>query len=100
MAKETNTNSLTDKDPQLSKEELAERREEITNFYKDNIPHLEVQADYEMLLAQIEKSRAERMQAQMFMAQQYSEQNKAGVDPNSEEGQAFKEAMEKAANPE
>ncbi len=40
------------------------------------------------------------MQAQMFMAQQYSEQNKAGVDPNSEEGQAFKEAMEKAANPE
>ena len=79
MANKTNTNPLSDKDPQLSKEELAERREEITKFYKDNIPHLEVQADYEMLLAQIEKSRAERMQAQMFMAQQYSEQNKAGI---------------------
>jgi hypothetical protein len=100
MANQTNTNPLSDKDPQLTKEELAERREEITKFYKDNIPHLEVQADYEMLLAQIEKSRAERMQAQMFMAQQYSEQNKAGVDPNSEEGKAFKEAMEKAVNPE
>ena len=36
---------LQDKDPQMSKEELAKRREEITAFYKDNIPHLEVQAD-------------------------------------------------------
>ena len=100
MATSAKQNPLEDKDPTLTKEELNARREEITAFYKENIPHLEVQAEYEMLLATIEKSRAERMQAQMFMAQQYSEQNKAGVDPNSEEGQAFKEAMEKAANPE
>jgi hypothetical protein len=39
------------------------------------------------------------MQAQMFMAQQYSEQ-KGGVDPNSEDGKAFQEAMAKAVNPE
>ena len=50
----------------MSKEELSERREENTSFYKDNIPHLTVQAEYEALLADIEKSRAERMQAQMF----------------------------------
>ena len=100
MANQTNTNPLSDKDPQLTKEELAERREEITKFYKDNIPHLEVQADYEMLLAQIEKSRAERMQAQMFMAQQYATQKEGGVDPNSEEGKAFQEAMAQAVNPE
>tara|TARA_R100000935_G_C2685577_1_gene104425 strand:+ start:72 stop:374 length:303 start_codon:yes stop_codon:yes gene_type:complete len=100
MSKLKSTQDLSDKDPKLTKEELAARREEITLFYKDNIPHLEVQADYEMLLAQIEKSRAERMQAQMFMAQQYSEQKEGGVDPNSEEGKAFKEAMEKAINPE
>ena len=85
---------------ELSKEELQKRREEITEFYKDNIPHLEVQADYEMLLAQIEKSRAERMQAQMFMAQQYATQKEGGVDPNSEEGKAFQEAMAQAVNPE
>ena len=79
---------------------MNKRREEITEFYKDNIPHLEVQADYEMLLAQIEKSRAERMQAQMFMAQQYATQKEGGVDPNSEEGKAFQEAMAQAVNPE
>ena len=57
MANTTNTNPLSDKDPQMSKEEMAKRREEITEFYKDNIPHLEIQADYEMLLAAIEKAR-------------------------------------------
>jgi hypothetical protein len=92
------TKNLTEEnDPTLSKEEMAARREEITAFYKDNIPHLEVQAEYEVLLATIEKSRAERMQAQMFMAQQYAEQ-KEGVDVNSEEAKAFKQAMEEAAS--
>jgi len=92
------TKNLTEEnDPTLSKEEMAARREEITAFYKDNIPHLEVQAEYEVLLATIEKSRAERMQAQMFMAQQYSDQ-KEGVDINSEEAKAFKQAMEEAAS--
>tara|TARA_R100000951_G_scaffold73043_3_gene61479 strand:+ start:145 stop:456 length:312 start_codon:yes stop_codon:yes gene_type:complete len=95
-----NTN-LQDKDPQMSKEELSKRREEITAFYKDNIPHLEVQADYETLLAAIEKARAERMQAQMFMAQQYASQKGEGApDPNSSEGKAFQEAMAKAMSNE
>ena len=76
---------LQDKDPQMSKEELSQRREEITAFYKDNIPHLEVQADYETLLAAIEKARAERMQAQMFMAQKYarSEERRVGKECRS-----------------
>ena len=92
---------LQDKDPQMSKEELSQRREEITAFYKDNIPHLEVQADYETLLAAIEKARAERMQAQMFMAQQYASQKGEGApDPNSQEGRAFQEAMAKAMSNE
>jgi hypothetical protein len=89
--------SLDEKEPTLSKEELNARRDEITAFYKDNIEHLEIQAEYEMLLATIEKARAERMQAQMFMAQQYSEQKEGGVKPDSEEAVAFKQAMEKAA---
>ena len=88
---------INQEDPQLSKEELATRRAEITEFYKDNIPHLEVQADYEMLLSAIEKARAERMQAQMFMSQQYADQKEGGVASDSEEAKAFKEAMENAA---
>ncbi len=92
----TNLN-LQDKDPKMSKEEMSARRDEITQFYNDNIPHLEVQADYETLLATIEKARAERMQAQMFMAQQYAAQKGEGApDPNTEEGKAFQEAMVKA----
>ena len=99
MANAKTNPELSEKDPKLSKEELAARRDEITSFYKDNIPHLEVQADYETLLAAIEKARAERMQAQMFMAQQYAEQNKDGaVAPDSDEAKAFKDAMESAAS--
>ncbi len=93
----TNT-ELSEKDPKLSKEDLAKRREEITAFYKDNIPHLEVQADYEMLLAAIEKARAERMQAQMYMAQQYAAQ-KEGDQPSTPEAEEFKAAMDNAMNP-
>lgn len=97
--KNTKTNpELSEKDPKLSKEDLAKRREEITEFYKDNIPHLEVQADYEMLLAAIEKARAERMQAQMYMAQQYAAQ-KEGGQPSTPEAEEFKAAMDNAMNP-
>ena len=95
--KKTNP-ELSEKDPKLSKEDLAKRREEITEFYKDNIPHLEVQADYEMLLAAIEKARAERMQAQMYMAQQYAAQ-KEGGQPSTPESEEFKAAMDNAMNP-
>jgi hypothetical protein len=90
--------SLDEKQPELTKEELNARREEISAFYKENIPHLKVQAEYEMLLSDIEKARAERMQAQMFMSQQYAEQKDGGLTPDSEEAVAFKQAMEAAAS--
>jgi|TARA_R110002153_G_scaffold45462_2_gene128178 hypothetical protein len=97
MADVKNLNpDLQDKDPQLSKEELNARREEITQFYKDNIPHLTVQAEYEALLSDIDKSRAERLQAQLFMAQTAAQQKSDG-EGASEDEIAFKEAMEKAA---
>ena len=53
---------------ELSKEQLAERRREIKEYYEDNIPSLKVQLEYEELLKDIEKTRAERLQAQMFIA--------------------------------
>jgi hypothetical protein len=90
--------SLDEKQPELTKEELNARREEISAFYTENIPHLKVQAEYEMLLSDIEKARAERMQAQMFMSQQYTEQKDGGLTPDSEEAVAFKQAMESAAS--
>ena len=57
------------KKAELSKEELQERREKITDYYKDHIPHLEVQLKYESLLTEIEENRAKRAQAQKFLAQ-------------------------------
>jgi hypothetical protein len=54
---------------ELSEKELAEKRDEITKYYKDHIPHLQAQYEYEGLLRDIEKCRAERMQAQKFMTQ-------------------------------
>jgi phage terminase large subunit-like protein len=53
---------------ELSQEELTAKRDEITKYYKDHVPHLEAQLEYEGLLRDIEKCRAERMQAQQFMS--------------------------------
>ena len=65
---------ISDQDVQMSKEGIAQRRQEITNFYKDSIKHLKVQKEYEQLLTDIEESRAKRMQAQMFLAQSLASQ--------------------------
>jgi len=74
---------------ELSAEELAKRRQDITNFYKDNIKHLKVQLDYESLLSDIENKRAERVQAQMFMAQIMAKQ----AAPSENNSPASKEFM-------
>jgi len=54
---------------ELSKAELEKRRTEVTSYYKENIEHLKVQLEYETLLMDIEKTRAERVQAQAYLAQ-------------------------------
>lgn len=56
---------------ELSKEEIAKRKQEVSNFYKENIKHLKIQKEYEGLLTEIEELRAKRLQAQMFQAQAY-----------------------------
>ena len=60
---------MAKKKQELSEEEMVAKREEINNFYKENIEHLKVQLEYEGMLRDIEKARAERVQAQMFLAQ-------------------------------
>ncbi len=74
---------------ELSKEEIKARREEITAFYKENIKHLKVQKEYEELLRDVEKARAERLQSQMFLAQAYAadeegEEAESDQNPRSE----------------
>lgn len=69
----------------LSPEELKERRQKITDYYSEHIPHLKIQLEYEELLTSIEKLRAERYQAQMFLAQAYQEQTQDQVEEQPNE---------------
>ena len=67
--------------PPITKEEADKRREEITKYYESQIPYLKVHAEYERLMADIEESRAKRLQSQAFLAQAYE----AMEEPESEE---------------
>ena len=70
MAKKSTTDAPKMENPKnMSKKDLDTKRKEITEYYDGNIPHLETQLKYETLLRDIEKTRAERLQAQMFIAQ-------------------------------
>ena len=57
----------------LSPEEMAKRRAEITAYYEEHIPSLKIQLEYEEMLKEIEKCRAERLQAQMFITKAMAE---------------------------
>jgi hypothetical protein len=75
MSEETNKQPLTP-------EEADKRRKEITDFYKKQIPHLKIQAQYENLMTEIEESRAKRMQAQAFLADAYMQVENAKLTPD------------------
>lgn len=85
-------NSEQEAGPQLSKEEIAQKREEITEFYRSNIGHLEVQVKYENLLAEIEEARARRTRAQMFMAQLFADSNPETDSANESNEEMLEEA--------
>ena len=57
----------------ISPEEMAKRRAEITAYYEEHIPSLKIQLEYEELLRDIEKMRAERLQAQTFITRTMAE---------------------------
>ena len=73
----------------LTPEEVKARRTEITKFYKDQLPHLKVQAEYERLMTEIEEYRAKRLQAQAFLANAYETME------NDEEGETQEKPIEK-----
>lgn len=60
----------------LSPEEVKARRADITKFYKEQLPHLKVQREYERLMTEIEEYRAKRLQAQAFLANAYETMEK------------------------
>ena len=95
MSEETNK--------KLTPEEAKERRAEITKWYKEQIPHLKVQAEYERLMTEIEENRAKRVQAQAFMADAYMQMEGAKEDTppttTNEAREEFNQAMNKQETP-
>lgn len=54
---------------ELSQEEYRERKEKLNAFYTDEVKYLTVQLEYEQLLRDISKVRAERLQADAYVVQ-------------------------------
>lgn len=54
---------------ELSPEEYKERKEKLNAFYSDEVKYLTVQLEYEQLLRDISKARAERLQADAYVMQ-------------------------------
>jgi hypothetical protein len=75
MAKTTKTEEQLK--AEASQAEMKAKRDEITAYYKDSISHLKVQKEYETLLKEIETARAERVQAQTFLANAMAQQQQA-----------------------
>lgn len=67
----------------LSPEELIAKKEEMLKFYKDSMPYLQAQFDYEELLSQIDEMRLKRTQIQMAYAQMMAppEDDEAPMSP-------------------
>ncbi len=84
-AKQAIPENPSEEEVEISKAELEKRRVEITAYYKENIKHLTVQLEYENLLMDIEKTRAERVQAQMFLAQAMAPKDENGRTPSQAE---------------
>ena len=54
--------------PEMTQEEMQEKRQQLDAFYDDIIPHLEKQLKYEELRAAIEMARLKNLQAQIAVA--------------------------------
>jgi len=48
---------------------LAAKKEEMLQFYKESMPYLEAQFEYEKMLSEIDEMRLKRTQIQMAYAQ-------------------------------
>ena len=62
-----------EQEQELTPEQLTERKEQMLSFYKESIPYLEAQLNYETLLTSIDEVRFKRTNIQMQYAMLASE---------------------------
>lgn len=67
---------------ELTAEELAERKEQMMQFYTESLPYLRAQAEYEKALCEIDEARFKRttIQYQLAMMMQEQQEQPAGAD--------------------
>ena len=70
---------------EMSKEEMAERKAKLTQFYKEQIEFLKIQLEYETLVADVEDQRARAIFAQVKVGQMLATPPKQSEEPNTEE---------------
>lgn len=75
----------TNKQEELTPEQLTAQRLKVINYYTAQIDVLKVQAEYEKLLAEIEESRAKRMS--MIISQARMSQGPADEEQEQEQEQ-------------
>lgn len=83
----------TQQEQQLSPEEIAVKKQEMLDFYKDSMVYLNAQSEYEEVLLKLDEIRFKRSQIQMqyaMMAQQMEE----GAE-SEEEAPAKERALKK-----
>jgi hypothetical protein len=71
----------------LTAEQLAERKEEMLQFYTESLPYLEAQHKYEKLLADIDHERFRRAQYSMqYAMMMQGPQGEQGAEPEAAPG--------------
>jgi len=71
MSQKTKERKLKESKKQYSKEEVAEMRAQMLEYYNTEIPFLKLQLEFEDLGAQIEESKARKYVAMAQAAQAY-----------------------------
>lgn len=84
------TREMNDDLDQLSQEELAQRKEQMKQYFEESVPYLEAQLKHETLLTSIDEQRFKRAQIGVQYAmmmqnmQDAAEHNKETGDPVTE----------------
>lgn len=74
---------------ELTAEELSQKKDEMLDFYKDSMPYLEAQLNYEKKLCEIDEMRFKRaniqMQYAMMMAPPEDIQNEDSAEETNQQ---------------
>lgn len=82
---------------EMTPEQLAEQKEKMLEFYRESMPYLRAQLDYEKMLLEIDETRFKRSSIQYQFAmmmngpqQEAEDDQEESSEPNKSEGRKLK----------